>query len=382
MSAMILTLGRPAESAEVRLGLPASQEEVDRVLSALDGYAEDSGKPVVVQDVQCEIPGIYQYICWADIGRQSDLRKLNQLADRISGMDSRECALFAGALDAESISGLDDVLKLSGHLGDYVLLPNITSDVELGRFLVDTGYKDFPEAVRPYLDYRAIGAEYYADQGGAYGPGGYVRHKSSVEQITEDRPAQITIHLRILEAPGTVGKTCRLSLPATDEELDMAKTTLDVGYFTEAAIDRIEFSTSYLEEIIPQDGFCVEDANELALCLREMEREDGALMKYCAALSVERPDSFSEAVNIAMDRDDYERVPDDMDEYGKQVLRRAGADDEILDTIDGFMDFAGLGEASLVEDGVRRTEFGLVRRVSAPFPAEQETGPQGMGMTM
>ena len=361
----------------IGLPFPTTMDEVNRAVSELKTEDDPAGR-IQITVADSPVPNLMNYIKRADPENEGDIQKLNALAGRIDRMDSRQCALFAGALDAESINGLDDVLKLSGHLGDYVLLPNITSDVELGRFLVDTGYKDFPEAVRPYLDYRAIGAEYYADQGGAYGPGGYVRHKSSVEQITEDRPAQITVHLRTLDAPGTAGKTCRLSLPATDEELDMAKTTLDVGYFTEAAIDRVEFGTPYLEELIPQDGFCVEDANELALCLREMEREDGALMKYCAALSVERPDSFSEAVNIAMDRDDYERVPDDMDEYGKQVLRRAGADDEILDTIDGFMDFAGLGEASLVEDGVRRTEFGLVRRVSAPFPPEQEVGMQMM----
>ena len=40
----------------------------------------------------------------------------------------------------------------------------------------------------------------------------------------------------------------------------------------------------------------------------EMRQEDGAVMKYCAALAAEQPDTFSEALNIAMDRDDYEQV--------------------------------------------------------------------------
>lgn len=77
-----------------------------------------------------------------------------------------------------------------------------------------------------------------------------------------------------------------------------------------------------------------------------------------------------------MDRDDYELVPEDMDEYGKQVLRRAGADDEIIDTVDGYMNFAQLGKDSLEADGVRRTEFGLVRRLSLPFPEQQDFGQQ------
>ena len=93
-----------------------------------------------------------------------------------------------------------------------------------------------------------------------------------------------------------------------------------------------------------------------------------------AAVEEVQPDTFTEAVSIAMDRDDYEQIPEDMDEYGKQVLRRAGADDEVIDTIDGYMDFSQLGEDSMAEDGVRRTEFGLVRRLSKPFPPEPEIG--------
>lgn len=100
------------------------------------------------------------------------------------------------------------------------------------------------------------------------------------------------------------------------------------------------------------------------------------MTKFCAVLEVEQPDTFAEALNIAIDRDDYELVPEDMDEYGKQVLRRIGADDEIIDTIDGYMDFAQLGTDSLAEDGVRQTGFGLVRRLSTPFP------PQEFGQTM
>lgn len=77
-----------------------------------------------------------------------------------------------------------------------------------------------------------------------------------------------------------------------------------------------------------------------------------------------------------MDRDNYELVPEKAEEYGKQVIRRAGADDKLIAAIDGYMDFAQLGSDSLAEDSVRRTEFGLVRRMSEPFP------PQKFGQTM
>ena len=46
-----------------------------------------------------------------------------------------------------------------------------------------------------------------------------------------------------------------------------------------------------------------------------------------------------------------------------------------MDCIDGYMDFDQLGREMMEEDGVRQTVFGLVRRLSKPFPPEQEIGP-------
>ena len=368
-STITLHLGRRYESAELHLHLPASPDEIDQRLTNLDDYAEDLSKPVELHDVDCEIVGIRQYLRMADPEREGELEKLNTLAGMIEGLDERQRNILWGALDAESINGLDDVLRVVRHLDDYVLLPNITSDVELGRFLVDTGYKDFPEAVQPYLDYRAIGVEYCADHGGAYSPGGYVkRRESSQQQSAEHRDALITLHLRTLDA---ARKIC-LPLPATDEELDRAKAKIGIEHFTEATIDRIEFGRPELEELIPQDCFCVEDANELALGIEEMMQKDGELLKYLSVLSVMEPETLSDALHLAMDLDDYERVTENTFEYGEQVLRRIGADDEIIDAIENYMDFGRFGEDSMAEDGVRQTEFGLIRRISEPFPEESQ----------
>lgn len=69
--------------------------------------------------------------------------------------------------------------------------------------------------------------------------------------------------------------------------------------------------------------------------------------------------------------DSYERVPSDPEEYGREILRNIGADDELLDTIDGYMDFAGLGEATMAEEDIVQTEFGLIRRCVDPFEEEE-----------
>ena len=77
------------------------------------------------------------------------------------------------------------------------------------------------------------------------------------------------------------------------------------------------------------------------------------------------------------ERNIYERIPEDTYEYGQAVLRRIGADDELIDTIDGYMDFEKLGEDTMAEEGVRRTEFGLIRRCSSPFAEETQAMEMG-----
>ena len=373
-----LKLSNRSANEGVNLDLPATPAEVSEAFSWFERIGVEPSA-VRIAGVNSPVPTLGQYILRADIHDPAEMKKLNELAEAIEQMDDREWDIFAGALDAESINGLDDVLKISKRLGDYIILPNVKTDTELGRILVDTGYKNFPENVQPYLDYRAIGAEYYAENGGAYGPGGYVRRKSSLEQAPEQRDALITLYLLTPRVTATIANPYRLALPATDEELEQAKEQIDVEYFTEATIVKVEFGKPYLAELIPQECICVEDANELALGIEEMQQRDGEMLKFLAVLSVEQPETISDALRFAINLDDYERITAGTYEYGQSVLRRIGADDELIDTIDGYMDFEKFGEDSMVEDGVRQTEFGLIRRCSCPFP-EEAPGQQMGGM--
>jgi len=371
-----LKLSNTSANEGVVLDLPATPAELTEAFSWFERIDVDPSS-VRIAGVNSTVSNLGPYILRADIHNSAEMKKLNELAESVEQMTDREWNIFAGALDAESINGLDDVLNLSKHLSDYVILPNIGTDTELGRFLVDTGYKNFPEEVQPYLDYRAIGAEYYADNGGAYGPGGYVRRKSSLEQTAEQRVALITLHLFTRRVSETMAEPFRLPLPATDEELEQAKALVGVDHFTEATIVKAEFGKPYLAELIPQECICVEDANELALGIEEMTQRDGELLKFLAVLSVEQPETMTDALRFAVELDDYERITEGTYEYGQSVLRRHGADDELLAAMDGYMDFEKLGEDSMVEDGVRQTEFGMVRRCSRPFPTEAQAMQMG-----
>ena len=358
----------------VRLDLPMSLDEMKRQMEIVR-TKEQSNRPVLIYGTESQIPILRYHLQSVKLDNDATLQKLNQLAETIDGMNAAGHYHLSKSLDTQFQQNLDDVLQIAAHIKTsslecYEVIPGVTSHQELGRWLVEHDRLEdrVPEALRPYLDYRSIGIDYCNSHEGEFLADSYTGIQSgAMEQVLEE---QGVLRLTLSTAKGTFP----LSFPASDERLEQAKRALDVEDFAQADITAVKFSSPYLDGLLPLDTITVEDANTLALCLQEMEQEDGELMKFCAVLEVEQPGAFTEAVSIAMDRDDYELVPEDMDEYGKQVLRRTGADDEVIDTIDGYMDFSRLGEDSMAEDGVRRTEFGLARRLSKPFPPAPEIG--------
>jgi len=156
-------------------------------------YQLEQGQEIValIADLSSTIPNLSRYINTADIDG-SDYDKLTHLAERLEGLTEQERWTFSGALDAESINGLDDVLRVAEHLDGYEFFEGVTSDRELGGYVVEHDLLDveIPEAVRPYLDYAAIGAGYYSDHGGAYTMNGYVQRLEEGQMLTEGEVQQ------------------------------------------------------------------------------------------------------------------------------------------------------------------------------------------------
>lgn len=352
----------------VYLRLPATPGEVGEAYGLLETLGEG---PVTVFDATSPVRNLGTFVRNLVLDNDNNLDKLQHIALNIEEMTPNERKVFAGALDAESINSLDDVLRVSNNLDQYIMIHGVTTDRELGEFLVDSGYGDFPERVRPYLNYAGIGAEYYAERGGAFTADGYVLRKQSVQEQNAKDGAVFRLFLR---ADGC--RSLQLCLPALEEDLDRAKKYLEIDDFAQCSIERID-CIPYLAELVPNDCITVELANDLACGIDDMHQRNGELMKYLSVLEVEQPENFIQAHHLMLNMDDYERVPNSLEEYGKQVLVRHGADDELLSALDGYTNFDQLGEDAMIEDGVRKTEFGLVRRLSYPFPEETQSMQMG-----
>ena len=370
MSAIILHLGRRFESAELHLHLPAAQEEIEEKLTCLDDYAEDLSKPVELRDVDCEIVGIRQYLRQADLSREGELDRLNTLAKKITGMDRQKKDLLWGALDCESIGSLDDVLRVADSLDQYELLRNIRNDGDLGAYLVETGWKQFPGYVLPYLDYGAIGLEYRVEHPGSFNAGGYVR-KKGIDQQMEAGSKGPVLTVR-LYAPGT--KTpCSLDLPASDEILEQARRTLGISDLAEADIHGIEDHVGLMGCADPLDSPSVETLNELAWLVDGQFSSDHIWTKFEAVCEAARVGTWQEMLDVAKDLNNY-KVYDvnDPEEFGgllAEEIIEAGGD--IMVEMEDFItyDYRGFGLRKMKEDGIRDTHHGYVRRLSEPFPS-------------
>lgn len=288
-----LFMRRNGSSAIVPLQFPASQSAIAEASRQLD-EANREGKTKIVE-IKSVITNLPSYLSRLDPDSRTQLAQLNRLSSIIAQMDSRERNIYAGALDGNSINDLNDVIRVAEQISDYILIPNINSDVTLGRYVAVAGQIQgdprFPEAAWPYLDFAKIGAEYYAEHGGAYTYAGYVLRKQDDELIREKK-SKIQLDLSSSKAQASV------SLPALKEELERVKKLLGIDCFAEAAITKVSFAVPNLNEYIPTTGVCVEDANELAWAIEGMQFEDGELLKYLSVLSVEQPETMQDASSI------------------------------------------------------------------------------------
>ncbi|MDX9888734.1 MAG: hypothetical protein RBS51_05660 [Anaerovoracaceae bacterium] len=180
-----LHLTRSDDYEGVYLPLPSTPAEIGEAWAYLDSISDDVDSTRIVGAIS-NVWGIGQYLENANVNGSGQFEKLNRIAELTLGLDRGQCRIFEGALHAESVNSLDDVIAIGERLDHYLLIPEASTDRELGVYLVETGVMPFDEGVQPYLDYTKIGIEYYANHGGAYTAGGYVLRRDSAEQELQD----------------------------------------------------------------------------------------------------------------------------------------------------------------------------------------------------
>ena len=158
MITLNLTRGKDLEGIYIRL--PAPQEKIEEAIARLDVISEDTATTRIL-NVSSSVKNLGDYIQNTDLSQPGSLQKVAALAEKLQPLDLESCLKFEGMLDANMVQGVDDVMKLADCLDEYVLLPEVGTGSALGRYLVNQGAFECPDHLRPYLDYQAIGQEFY-----------------------------------------------------------------------------------------------------------------------------------------------------------------------------------------------------------------------------
>ena len=177
-----LFLRQGENGKQVLLSFPATTPAEKADVAATMESLKSMSKTVTIQGAASEVMNLGLYLSGVDLAAEGELERINQLADRLEHMSEVDCDKFAGMLDANSISGTRDILRLTEHLDDYVILPGCGSAQSIGKHLVGCGAFLVPEKLIGYINYEAVGIEFQDAHGGAACSRGYVVRKESLPQ--------------------------------------------------------------------------------------------------------------------------------------------------------------------------------------------------------
>jgi len=142
---------------------PAEKEDVTATMKTLKSMS----KTVTIHGAASEVMNLGQHLRGIDLAAEGEAERIDQLAKRLEHMSEVDCDKFAGMLDANSISGTKDILRLAEQLDDYVILPGCSSAQSIGKYLVGCGAFPVPEKLIGYINYEAVGTEFQDAHGGA-----------------------------------------------------------------------------------------------------------------------------------------------------------------------------------------------------------------------
>ena len=105
---------------QVLLSFPATTlTEIADVAATLETLKSMS-ETVTIQGAASEVMNLSEYLKGIDLAAEGEVERINQLAERLEHMSEVDCDKFAGMLDANSISGTKDILRLTERLDDYI----------------------------------------------------------------------------------------------------------------------------------------------------------------------------------------------------------------------------------------------------------------------
>ena len=181
-----LFLRQGENGKQVLLSFPATTLTEKADVAATLETLKSMSKTVTIQGAASEVMNLGLYLSGVDLAAEGEVERINQLAERLEHMSEVDCDKFAGMLDANSISGTKDILQLTEHLDDYVILPGCSSAQSIGKYLTDCGVAPVLKQLCKTIDYETVGRLFLDAHSGAACSRGYVVRNEHLPQAVLD----------------------------------------------------------------------------------------------------------------------------------------------------------------------------------------------------
>ena len=248
---------------------PAEKEDVTATMEKLRSIS----RTVTIQGAASEVMNLGQHLRGIDLAAEGELERINQLAERLEHMSEVDCDKFAGMLDANKISGTKDILQLTEHLDDYVILPGCSSAQSIGKYLMDCGVAPTLKQLCKNIDYEAVGQIFLDAHSGAACSRGFVVRNEHLPRavlkglhIEPQQEAHMNTQIRYLYRDASnykVENECVVTGTFTPEQIAQIMDCCDLGeYFiptqvglSEQRFDRYDPEEDHCWFELSEDGF-------------------------------------------------------------------------------------------------------------------------------
>lgn len=364
-----------SEGQGLWLNLPSSPAETGEAYATLDGI--DSVHLVTnITDAASSVPNLPEYLHGMIVTDQA-MKELQFLSRRINGMTEQEQTMLGAALKIEQPHSLMEIVNLSCNMDKFAVYPDVHNEAELGRYLLKQQKINIPDDLIPYVDYGLVGSGYANDHAGCFSDIGYiVRTGEALKPIYDGKqlpdPAYEPDSIFLLQLyNGRPNGSCSVSLPASQEKLDLLKKNLGITDFGDSMDFYLNCSVPGLKERLPC-GCSIQELNGFAKLLQGsvLDGTEKPRINLLAALEAEAPDNMDFAAEIAANLEHYDFMPDTDKiktpaDYAHYIIEHHGL--FIADKAADFIDYDAMGKALLHDHGVTQTSFGPVLRTDRPI---------------
>ena len=210
-------------------------------------------------------------------GASLSLPELNDLAERLHGLDEKQHTAFQGLVQMQIEKDEPITLKCLRDLAESVdcchVVESVVTDEELGHFYAENGFvpelEDISDDVFELVDFKKVGRSARIDEGGVFVPsgavdmGGYVVQNSELKKAPEiswsiPPEPNYAVYLRLIahhdDLPFGGTDIVELKLPAKKDEMEMAVRWLGYVY-----IDDLPTSGRYYLRELENEGYIVDE---------------------------------------------------------------------------------------------------------------------------